>query len=58
MKKMGKKILIVGGAGGMGLFLAKFLQKDFEVSIYDINPEGRRISDEIGVNFSDEDEDE
>jgi Prephenate dehydrogenase len=56
MKKRGKKILIVGGAGGMGLFLAKFLQKDFEVSIYDINPEGRRISDEIGVNFSDEDE--
>ena len=59
MKKMGKNILIVGGAGGMGLFLAKFLQKDFEVSIYDINPEGRRISDEIGVNFSDfSDEDE
>ncbi len=53
MKKMRKKILIVGGAGGMGLFLAKFLKEDFKVSIYDINPEGRRIGEEIGVNFSD-----
>ena len=46
------KILIIGGAGGVGRFLAKILRDEFYVSIYDINPDSNRIAASIGVDFS------
>lgn len=49
------KILIIGGAGGMGRFLAKILKDDFYVSIYDTNPDSKRIAVSLGVDFSNKD---
>jgi len=50
------KVLIVGGAGGVGRFLAKILKNDFYVSIYDINPDSEKIAASLGINFSNFDE--
>lgn len=47
-----RKILIIGGAGGMGRFLARILKDDFYVAIYDINPDIERIASSLGVDFS------
>ncbi len=51
---MRTKTLIIGGAGEMGRWLARFLKRqDLDVAIADIDPHTPEIADELGVSVGD-----
>jgi len=51
---MRTKTLIIGGAGEMGRWLARFLKRqDMDVAIADIDPHTPEIADELGVSAGD-----